>query len=95
MGKAARLRHRAERQTVHTTWPRRYIAAMVVLAIALAAVAYAILDRVGTSWVAPAGQGWAGRTAGVLVSLAIGVLAILPLTLVLDWRHRRQAPSRQ
>jgi uncharacterized RDD family membrane protein YckC len=91
MGKAARLQHRVERrEPVGIVWPPQFVVAIVALAAVAAVVAYLVLDRVGTSWVAPAGQGLGGRVAGALVALSIGVLAAVPLFVVLARRLRRQ-----
>jgi hypothetical protein len=91
MGKAARLQHRVERrEPAGIVWPPQFVVAVIALAAVGTVVAYLILDRVGTSWVAPSGQGIGGRVAGGLVALSLGVLAAVPLFVVLARRLRRQ-----
>jgi len=91
MGKAARLQHRVERRDAPgIVWPPQYVVALLGFAVVCAVVAYVILDRVSTSWVAPAGEGLGSRGAGALVALSIGVLAALPLYVVMGRRLRRQ-----
>jgi hypothetical protein len=91
MGKAARLQHRAERrETPGIVWPPQFVVALIAFVAVCAVVAYLILDRVGTSWVAPAGEGLGSRGAGALVALLLGVLAALPLYVVLGRRLHRE-----
>jgi protein-S-isoprenylcysteine O-methyltransferase Ste14 len=90
MGKAARLQHRVERrEPAGIVWPPQFVVALIACVAVCAIVAYLILDRVGTSWVAPAHEGLGGRGAGALVALLLGVLASLPLYVVLGRRLRR------
>jgi protein-S-isoprenylcysteine O-methyltransferase Ste14 len=91
MGKAARLQHRVERrEPAHIVWPPQFVVAIIALAAVVTVVAYLILDHVGTSWVAPAGEGLGGRGAGALVAVLLGVLAAVPLYVVLARRLRRR-----
>ena len=91
MGKAARLQHRVERRDPRrVAWPPRYIVFVIGLVVACALVAYVILDKVGTSWVAPAGQGLGGRTPGALVALVLSLLVVLPFVPVIDRRLQRR-----
>jgi hypothetical protein len=91
MGKAARLQHRVERRDPkRIAWPKRYIVVVIGLVVACALVAYLILDEVGTSWVAPDGQGLGGRTPGALVALVLSLLVVLPFVPVIDRRLQRR-----
>jgi protein-S-isoprenylcysteine O-methyltransferase Ste14 len=75
IGKAVRRQHRVERRDAPgIVWPPQYVVALIACVVVCAVVAYLILDRVGTSWVAPAHEGLGGRGAGALVALMIGVL---------------------
>ena len=97
MGKAARLQHRVERRDPPgVIWPPQFVVAVIAMAAVCAVVAYLILDRVGTSWVAPAGEGLGGRGAGALVAVLLGILAALPLYVVLGRRlHRQKEAARR
>lgn len=91
MGKAARLQHReARRDPKRVAWAPRYIVFVVGLVVVGALIAYVILDKVGTSWVAPDGQGLGGRTPGVLVALVLSLLVVLPFVPVIDRRLQRR-----